>query len=235
MRALSWVGIIGALPFLACQTPAILRTARTLPKGAVDISASVNITNLSTDELVVDGEIVRAHYDFTYPNFVPELLLNYGVSDDFEIGGKVSLGSGSLEANVKYRFVHAADGALHVAAAPSAAYRTLGLVSGPVFTLPLLLTYDVSEGVSLSGGPLISYAAYDVPDSLETDDADIGGDTLYAGGAVGVELRLGRRFHIMPSVELQRSVSRSGEIDDLPDIDLLFLSVTAGFASGGGD
>jgi hypothetical protein len=229
------LGVVGLLPFLACQTPAILRTARTLPEGAIDISASVNVTNLSTDEVTVDGVVVTRDSDFTYPNLVPELLLNYGVSDDFEVGGKLSLGSGMFEANLKYRFVHAADGALHVAAAPSLAYRTLGLVSGPVATLPVLLTYDVSKGVSLSGGPLVSYAAYDVPDSLESDDADIGGNTLYAGGAVGVEFRIKNGFHIMPSLELQRSLSRSGEVDDLPSINLLFFSVTGGFVVAEGE
>lgn len=235
MRALQAVGIIGALPFLACQTPAILRTARTLPEGAFDISASVNITNVSTDQVSVDGVVVTRDSDFTYPNLTPELLLNYGVSNDFEVGGKLSLGSGLFEANAKYRFVHAADGALHVAAAPSVAYRALFLVNGPVFTLPLLLTYDVSPGVSFSGGPLVSYAAYDVADTLEDDEADIGGNTLYAGGAVGVEFRTRRGFHIMPSLELQRSLSRSGEIEDLPSINLLFFSVTAGFAGGARD
>jgi hypothetical protein len=227
--------MIGLLASLACQTPAILRTARTLPEGAIDISASVNVTNLSTDEVVVDGQVVAPDYDFTYPNLVPELLLNYGVSDDFELGGKLSMGSGLFEANAKYRFVHAADGALHVAAAPSVGYRALFFVNGPVFTLPLLLTYDVSPGVSFSGGPLVSYAAYDVADSLEDDEADIGGNTVYAGGAVGVELRAGRGFHIMPSLELQRSVSRSGEVEDLPSINALFFSVTAGFAGGARD
>ena len=230
MRASSWAKVVAVLPFLACQTPAILRTARTLPQGSIDLSASVNITNISTDQLTVDGMVVTPDADFTYANFVPELLLNYGVSDDFEMGGKLSLGSGMIEANLKYRFVHAADGALHIAAAPAVGYRSLGLVSGPLFTLPLLVTYDVSGGVSLSGGPLVAYAAYDVPGDFDANEADIGGNTVYAGGGIGIEFRTAKGFHVMPGLELQRSLSRSGDLSDLPSINLLFFSVTAGFA-----
>jgi hypothetical protein len=121
---------------------------------------------------------------------------------------------------------------LHIALAPAFGYRTLGIVNGPVATLPLIVTYDLDASVSVSGGPLLSAASYDVPDDLDGgDDADLRGDTLYAGGAIGVELRAGM-FHVMPSLEFQRSVSRSGDVADLPAIDMLFLNLTAGVGGG---
>jgi hypothetical protein len=107
----------------------------------------------------------------------------------------------------------------------------LALVNGPVFTLPWLITYDLSGGVSLSGGPLVSFAAYSVPHSLELGDLDLRGRTVYAGAGLGIELRPAFGIHVMPAVEVQRSVSRSGDVDNLPMIDMLFLSLTLGWGS----
>jgi hypothetical protein len=217
-----------ALGSVCCQSPAIVRTARTLPAGGGDISFSVNITRISTNDLEVDGMRVPGA-SYTYPSTAPELLVAYGLVEDLELDARLAFATGLLEAGVKYRFLHL-DG-FHAAAAPSAGYRALGIVNGPIVTLPLLLTYDFNESIALSGGPLLAYASYDVLDAFEgADNPDIGGDTIYAGGALGLELRAGK-FHILPSVELQRSVSRTGAAAELPPLDLLFLSVTAGFGS----
>jgi hypothetical protein len=78
---------------------------------------------------------------------------------------------------------------------------------------------------------VISYAAYSVPDRFDTGDLDLGGDTLYAGGGLGIEFRPAFGIHVMPAVEVQRSVSRRGNIDDLPVIDMLFFGVTFGWGS----
>jgi hypothetical protein len=216
---------LAAALLTGCQSPAILSTARTLPRGAADVSVSLNLTRVSIRPSEVEGTRVPSAA-FTYPSVLPELIISYGVLDDFELRGRLALASGLIEGGVKYRFIHADT--FHVALAPAFGYRTLGIVNGPVATLPLIFTYDLDRSVSLSGGPLISAASYDVPDDLDGgDDADLGGDTLYAGGALGVELRAGR-FHVMPSVELQRSVSRSGDVADLPAINLIFISLTAG-------
>jgi hypothetical protein len=215
-----------ALGCVCCQSPTIVRTAHTLPAGGGDISVSVNLTRISTGDIEVDGTRLPGA-SYTYPTALPELLLAYGLLEDVELDARLALGTGLVEAGVKYRFLHISR--FHAAVAPSVGYRALVFVNGPTVTLPLLLSYDLSPNLSLSGGPLLAFASYDVLDDFESsDDADIGGDTVYAGGALGVELRAGK-FHVMPSVELQRSISRTGAAAELPAIDLLFLSLTAGF------
>jgi hypothetical protein len=103
-----------------------------------------------------------------------------------------------------------------------------------VFTLPLLVTYDLTPTMSLNLGPLVSFAAYSTPRSLRFGDAlDLSGDTLYAGGGVGIEFRPAAGIHLMPAIEIQRSVSRRGDLADLPVIDLLFLGIQLGWASSG--
>lgn len=209
----------------ACQSPAITSTARTLPRGGADVALSLNVTRVSIAASEVDGVSVPSA-GYTYPTFVPELAIAFGVVDDLELRGRLAPTSGLVEGGLKYRFVH--THALHVALAPALGYRALGIVNGPVVTLPLLVTYDLTPHISLSGGPLVLAASYRVPDDLDGgDDADLGGDALYAGAALGVELRAGA-FHVMPSIEVQRSIARSGEAAELPAIDLFFLGMTVG-------
>lgn len=220
-----WRTLALSLLISACQSPAITSTARTLPRGGADVALALNLTRVSIAPLEVEGVRVPAS-GYTYPSFLPELALAFGVADDLELRGRLALSSGLIEAGIKYRFVHL--DALHMALAPALGYRALGIVNGPVATLPLLVTYDLEPWLSLSGGPLVLAASYRVPDDLDgREDADLGGDTLYVGGALGIELRA-PPFHVMPSIELQRSVARSGEAASLPAIDVVFLTLSVG-------
>jgi hypothetical protein len=215
---------------IACQSPALVRTARTLPEGGSDISLSLNLTRVSLREDVIGGAPLPLS-EFNLPNPIPDVSYDYGVTDDLELGARLSLGSGLIEARTKLRFIEAAKGTLHLALAPAAGYRVLALVNGPVLTLPLIVTYDLSPGMSLSGGPVVSFASYSVPESFDAGDLDLGGDTLYAGGGLGIEFRPAFGLHVMPAVEVQRSVSRRGDVENLPVIDMLFFGVTFGWGS----
>lgn len=227
------LGVAGALASCAlhgCQSPAIVRTARTLPVGAADVSVSFNVTRVSSESLEVAGAPLPSG-SFTYPNVLPELIVDYGVARDLELGGRLGLATGLVELSGKYRFLEL--GPLHAAVGPSVGYRWLGIVYGPNVSLPLLVTVDLSPAVSLSGGPLVAWSSYDVPGDLDSgEDADLGGETAYVGGALGVELRVGK-LHLMPSVELWRSLSRSGDLAELPGVHLAFVSITAGVRGDG--
>lgn len=223
---------MAVVALFGCQSPALVRTARTLPEGGSDLSFSLNVTRVAFPDVVVDEGTRIPLEDFTLPNPIPDILFDHGVSDDVELGARLSLGSGLVEVHSKLRFIEAARGTLHVALAPAAGYRVLALVNGPVLTLPLVITYDVGPDLSLSGGALLSYASYSVPDTFRfNDDLDLSGQTLYAGGGVGVELRPAWGLHLMPAIEVQRSVSRRGDAADLPAIDMVIFGVTFGWGS----
>jgi hypothetical protein len=225
-----WTASMAALG-LSCQSPALVRTARTLPEGGKDLSFSLNLTRVSLAETRVNGVTLPLR-DFNLPNPIPDVSFDYGVTNDVELGGRVSLGSGLLEARSKLRIIEALDDSLNISLAPAAGYRTLGLVNGPVFTLPLIITYDLNRGMSLSGGPVASFASYRVPQSLNfSDDPNISGDTLYAGWGLGIEFRPAFGIHVMPAFEVQRSIVRHGDVDNLPVIDMLFFGVTFGWGS----
>jgi hypothetical protein len=220
-----------ALPCAAgCQSPALARSARSLPAGTSDWSLSFNLTHVSANVPGVPSSVERvASHAFNYPNPVPELSYRQGVNDRFELGARISPGSGLLELQTKFQYLEL-DDRFFAALGPSFGYRALGIVNGPVLTLPALFSYELSPRWGLSGGLLASYAAYTIPSSLRLDEADLSGNTLYVGAGLGVELRAGR-FHVMPALEVQRSVSRTGVPAQTPDIDLLFLSLTFGIGS----
>jgi hypothetical protein len=215
---------------LGCQSPALVRSARTLPAGGDDLSLSVALTRVSLRPVEVEGTSLPLE-DFNLPNPIPDVLYDHGVTDDVQLGARLSLGSGLIEARSMFRVVHAATGTLHVALAPAVGYRALGLVNGPVFSLPLIATYDLNPGMSLTGGALVSFASYSVPRALDAGAPDLHGDTLYAGGGLGIELRPVPGLHLLPALEVQRSVWRRGRALDLPVVDLVFFGLTFGWGS----
>jgi hypothetical protein len=220
----AWLALLG----VACQSPALTRTARTLPPGTSDWAVSFNLTHVSTNVAGVPAAVqTAAASSFNYPNPIPDIFYSHGLTRDLELGGRVALGSGLFELNSKLRYLETPQGRFQAALAPAVGYRVLGIVNGPVLTLPALFTYELSPTWAISGGALASYAAYRVAGGLSAEEADLSGNTLYVGGGAGVELRQGY-LHIMPAVEVQRSVSRTGVAADAPDIGLILLSLTIG-------
>ena len=215
---------------LGCQSPALVRSARTLPAGGDDLSLSVTLTRVSLRPVDVEGTRLPLQ-DFNLPNPIPDVLYDHGLTDDVQIGARLSLGSGLIEARSMLRVVHTANGKLHVALAPAAGYRVLALVNGPVFSVPAIVTYDLSPNMSLTGGPLVAFASYSVPRALDAGEPDLGGSSLYAGGGVGLELRPAFGLHVMPALEVQRSVWRGGRAQQLPVVDMVFFGLTFGWGS----
>jgi hypothetical protein len=219
---------LALLCILSCQSPGLSRSARSLPAGASDWSLSFTFTHLSANARGVPSAVERvASQAFNYPNPLPEVSYRHGVNDRFELGGRISPGSGLLELQTKFQYLALDRERFAAALGPSFGYRTLGIVNGPVLTVPALFSYELSPAWGVSWGVLASYAAYQVPRSLGLDQADLGGNTLYVGAGAGVELRAGR-FHLMPALEVQRSVSRTGVPPETPEIGMLFLSLTFG-------
>lgn len=232
--ARAWRFATALLCSAGCQSPALSRSARSLPAGTSDWSLSFNLTHISTNLPGVPSGVERiASHAFDYPNPIPELSYRHGINDRFELGARISPGSGLLELQTKFQYLELGD-RFFAALGPSFGYRTLGLVNGPVITLPALFSYELSPRWSLNGGLLASYAGYTIPRGLGLDQADLSGNTLYLGAGLGIELRAGR-FHVMPSLEVQRSVSRTGVPPQTPDIGLLFLSLTFGIGPGHAD
>jgi hypothetical protein len=223
MRALALVSA-AALLGTGCLTSGMYRTAHVLPEGEGDFSLNVSVVRATVDE-----PAGPATTTVTYPNLVPELSYHYGVARDAEVGGRIALGAGLFEVDAKYRFFRGQ--ALHLAVQPAVGYRSLGWIEGFHGTLPLILTHDLTPGISLNASAFGTYTSYSATDDFSTDDLNLAGDMLAVGGAIGFQFETRSGFHFMPAVEMQRSVYRSGDVQDLPDVTAVILGVTFGWGA----
>ena len=82
------------------------------------------MTFSSTSYQPVDGDPSDA---VTVPGLIPELTYHIGVTEDVEFGGRVALGFGYGELDLKYRF-HDSDG-LHLAVAPALGQAAIAATS----------------------------------------------------------------------------------------------------------
>jgi len=215
-----------ALLGTGCLTSGMYRTAHVLPEGEGDLSMNVNVVRATVDEPRAAG---AGSATFTYPNLVPEISYHYGVAPDAEVGGRIALGVGMFEVDAKYRFFH--GDAVHLAIQPAAGYRSMLWIEGFHATLPLILTQDLKPGISLNVSAFGTYTHFTATEDFGEDDLDFRGDTLNAGGALGFEFRTPSGFHFMPALEVQRSVHRSGDIADAPEITAVILGVTLGWGA----
>lgn len=227
--------LLAALSAPGCMASGIYRTAHTLPKGEGDFSMSFSAVRISTAGTTVTDEDGTKHTGkgetVTIPNLIPELSYHIGVADNLELGGRVALAAGLIELDCKYRFVGAPGEPLHLAVQPALGYRSLFIIEGLNATLPLILTYDLSDMVSLNIAPFVSYL-----DLSTTDDdfgADLNGTFLTTGASVGISLQ-GETFHIMPAVEFSRTATNFDAGDAEADIsqDFVIFSITFGWGSG---
>jgi len=205
LGSLMAVALVGML-LQACPSTGIYRTAQTLEPGTADMALSFSTTAYKQADKVItnsDGSTtVDEGLQLILPNLVPEVSFHLGVQDNLEIGGRVSITSGLLEADLKYRFYGSSGDVLQLAVQPAVGYRAFILASGYHFTLPFVATYQFNDMLSLTVAPYGSYLNVSPTDV----DVDIGitGNFLTGGAMLGVQFR-GENFHIMPSLDISTS------------------------------
>ncbi len=225
---------LGALAILAagltgCPSAGIYRSAKTLETGVGDFNTNFNFTQISQKQKLPtvdeDGNITTEEKDltFTFPNVLGEYSYHIGVAENVEVGGRLALGSGLMELDVKYRFVGSDDSKLHVAINPGLGYRSFGLVDGTSINVPLLLTYDLTSALSVTVGGFGNMSFLN--SAIEGEDSDspnLGGNTTSYGGAAGIMIS-GDTFFLYPVVEFGMiSASSDDEDDDSGDSESTF-------------
>lgn len=217
----SWRAVLlltSGAPLLAgCPFAGTYRTARTLNRGEIDIGAMVSGTHVEIPEVTVadsqgGSATVKPGLSVTYPNLTPEVNVHYGITDDFEFGGRFALSALMLEADLKLRLVGSRESATNVAIAPAAGYQTFLILEGPHATLPLIFTQDLRDDISLN---LAGYVGYRNLHATAGSDTGSNWDRFAvsaatAGGSVGVEFH-GSRIHVMPMLDIARTVSTLSE------------------------
>lgn len=178
----------------ACAPLPVHQGTDTTPKGQVQVSGSVGG--------VLYRDVVQGA---STPAADAQLGARYGIGDDVDVGGKVSVLG--LDVGLKWRVLR---GAVPVAIAPSLGGARYPATSGlPVSAqawgrLPVIVGHRLSESVALHAGPTSLYGLF----------APRGGGVsqgLAIGAFANVELEVARGARMLPEVAVYRSVLR-----DLP-------------------
>lgn len=192
-----------------CLLAGNYHSARTLDKGTSSFGMTFSMTtfeNTTTDSSTGTTDVDRV----TIPNLIPELAYHIGVTDDTEVGGRVSLGALGLEADVKYRFYRSDK--LHLAVAPAVSYQAFVILQGVGLRVPGVLTYEISDHLAFNAAVFFTTTRY------EATDSDVGTDSLLGtlgstGAAVGFDI-VTETFVIRPSVEFTEYLWEFGGDDD---------------------
>lgn len=192
--ALWMFGLGGAAT--GCLLAGNYHSARTLAKGE---SATGVTFSATTYEYVDDnGAVARAQL----PSVFPELTHHVGITDNFEVGGRVGMGQLALEVDAKVRILQA--NGLHLAVAPSVGAQSLIVINGTMVRLPLIATIELSDNFAITGALFGSTTYYT---TIAADDDEIfgplGGSLVATGSAVSLEIS-GGSFVIRPGVEFTR-------------------------------
>jgi hypothetical protein len=215
-RAVTARALVLLLPMLAaCPSAGVYRTARTLNQGELDVglilsATHVDIPTTTTTDPQTGQPTTQDGVSFTLPNWVPELAVHYGITDDVELGGRVALSALMAEADLKLRLIGCRECSTHLAFAPAVNYRSFIFIEGPTATFPLIFTQDLRSDISLNLGGYGAYRDLHLVDSSGSSSSnqidDFAIKSWLAGGSIGLEFH-GSRNYVMPFVDVSRTIN----------------------------
>lgn len=186
-----------------CLMAGNYHSAKTLEKGESQFGVTFSTTRY--DHRQTDSSGNTTTDSIVIPNLIPEFVYHIGVAENFEVGGRASLGALGLEGDVKYRFFQSDK--LHLAIAPAINYQAFVVLQGVGFRLPGILTYQLADNIDFTAAVFGSTTRYStVGDSSSSDFDTFRGTLISTGGALGFDLH-GATFSIRPAVEFTRYVA----------------------------
>ncbi len=193
-RSLALTALVAATPILlaGCPTPLTWTTPRTIPAGEVNHTVGLEVIRLTNldDPIEDETETAGLTLDLEAPP-VPFLayLIRFGVSDEIDIGVKVST-STSFAVDFKFQVVR--EDVFDLALDPGIQTTVLLL---NYLNFPILMGFNLGDIATITLAPRVSY--------LTSLDEDFGGILLY-GGTAGVRLGVTDGFAVIPQVDISR-------------------------------
>ena len=171
-----------------CPSLSTLHTARTTPLGKTEVGVNAALYGVRSQD-GADGALPTA-----------EFQLRYGLSETVDMGVKVYPFGVGLDANLMFE---AADGVVLSVNPGVNLIRFEGNDSSLTFTylwLPLLADVIQGKAATVTIGARVGYA---IISGSGSGGSDMATGVLY-GGMLGIKLRAGERFAIMPELDLIR-------------------------------
>jgi hypothetical protein len=180
MKKVMYVVFLGCLSLLfqSCISSSSLQTARTVGKGNVGVGFGVGIAKYQDNVI-------------NYSSPMLDFVGKYGVSDNFDIGARLSL-TGTAGLDAKYQFL--GDDESKFAASIGGGFGFVTVTSGDIktkvldLTLPTYFSYHPKENFAIYLNPQLIQRHYSYSGSSTVQPSI---NRLFYGGALG--FRLGGR------------------------------------------
>lgn len=188
---------VAALAFTGCPSVSNLTSARTLDKGALEVTVAPTFVSGSVLGLDSDGNTVAA--GLTLPSM--EGQLRYGLTDNVEMGAKLSVGGFAGHLKLGLLRSETAEDGFNLSFDPGVSFMGFGAgggLAGVVYVyLPVLAGYRF-------GGHEVTFGPRLVPTfaGVGGGGASNGGVSFLGGGSAAVSFRLGESFRITPEFSL---------------------------------
>lgn len=194
---------VAALVFAGCPSVSNLTSARTLDKGALEVTVAPTFVTGAWGG--TDSEGNSSASAVTIPS--AEGQLRYGITDHVELGAKLS--PGGFAGHLKFGLLRSetAESGFNLSFDPGLSYMGFGAGSG---TLGVLYIYlPVLAGYRF-GGHEITFGPRVVPAYLGLSDgsSSSGGFTFFGGASAAVSFRLGQSFRLTPEISLLTPLER---------------------------
>jgi hypothetical protein len=189
------------------------QSANTLGEGGLQVSVEPSVWG--------GGKGARP---YVYPRL--DLSARYGLRDRVDVGFR--LGSAGFELQSKFQVTRPDEVGFILSFAPSVGgfFLPVGTPSGASMhlTLPVLLGFGLSGGHQLVLGPKVMEWVVAGNDEVK------GGHALYAGASVGLSLKLGETFRVMPELGVVYPIVSN--LDSHLDVDKRPLAGYLGYQFG---
>lgn len=188
---------VAALVFAGCPSVSNLTSARTLDKGNLEVTVAPTFMNATFFETDADGNTSGA--GTTLPSV--EGQLRYGITDNVELGAKLSVGG--FAGHLKFGLLRSetAEDGFNLSLDPGVSFMGFGVgggLAGIVYVyLPVLAGYRF-------GGHEITFGPRLVPQFAIAGGggSSSGGMNLLGGGSAAVSFRLGESFRLTPEISV---------------------------------
>lgn len=196
-----------ALGVLGCPSFTTMGTARTIREGTTQFFVAPEVVYVK--EYNIGGTGLEP--SVTYMQF--ELGARHGVSESVEVGGKVwQLG---FEIDTKLQLVRsqAESSGVDLAIDPGIGYLTFGSTNGGGNVSAIHLYLPLLVGFNLGGGSQLVVGPKGVGQFFAGGGSS--GTVIWAGSSLGLALKIGRSFRLLPEVSVMYPVSVGGLSADL--------------------
>lgn len=196
LRAWSWLVGVTVLLLSGCASVSTMGLARTLNKGAVQGWVAPGGGGVVSLAASPGGTPVPG---IGYP--MVEGGVRVGVSDHFELGGKLGFSGIGIEGKIGFVRSPTMDTGVNLSLNPGVTF--VGIGSGNIFAgtltfhLPLLIGIDFAGHELVIGPRLIDQLVMG-----SSGGSGVALNILYGGGSVGVALRVAPGFRILPEVSI---------------------------------